>query len=74
MRKTKFKEVKEAYDVLSDDSKRATYDQYGHVDPNQGFGGGRRCMTLAAALAIFLICSSAAAAADDGSECAAARQ
>ncbi|MBB3108966.1 molecular chaperone DnaJ [Paenibacillus phyllosphaerae] len=37
---TKFKEVKEAYDVLSDDGKRATYDQYGHVDPNQGFGGG----------------------------------
>ncbi|RIX54109.1 molecular chaperone DnaJ [Paenibacillus nanensis] len=36
----KFKEVKEAYDVLSDDGKRATYDRYGHVDPNQGFGGG----------------------------------
>jgi len=36
----RFKEVKEAYDVLSDDQKRATYDRYGHVDPNQGFGGG----------------------------------
>lgn len=36
----KFKEVKEAYDVLSDDQKRATYDRFGHVDPNQGFGGG----------------------------------
>lgn len=36
----KFKEVKEAYDVLSDDSKRATYDRFGHVDPNQGMGGG----------------------------------
>jgi molecular chaperone DnaJ len=35
-----FKEVKEAYDVLSDDQKRATYDRYGHVDPNQGTGGG----------------------------------
>ncbi|NDI33751.1 molecular chaperone DnaJ [Chengkuizengella sediminis] len=35
----KFKEVKEAYDVLSDDQKRATYDQFGHVDPNQGMGG-----------------------------------
>jgi len=36
----KFKEAKEAYDVLGDDQKRATYDQYGHVDPNQGMGGG----------------------------------
>ncbi|GAE04172.1 chaperone protein DnaJ [Paenibacillus sp. JCM 10914] len=37
---TKFKEVKEAYDVLSDGQKRTRYDQYGHVDPNQGMGGG----------------------------------
>ncbi|WP_338551982.1 molecular chaperone DnaJ [Paenibacillus sp. KS-LC4] len=37
---TQFKEVKEAYDVLSDDGKRSTYDRYGHVDPNQGMGGG----------------------------------
>mgnify|MGYP001295999738 CR=1 FL=1 len=36
---TKFKEVKEAYDVLSDDGKRSTYDRYGHVDPNAGMGG-----------------------------------
>ncbi|MDN4599843.1 molecular chaperone DnaJ [Paenibacillus sp. F6_3S_P_1C] len=37
----KFKEVKEAYDVVSDGQKRAQYDQYGHIDPNQGgFGGG----------------------------------
>lgn len=35
----KFKEVKEAYDVLADDQKRARYDQFGHADPNQGFGG-----------------------------------
>jgi molecular chaperone DnaJ len=39
----KFKEVNEAYDVLSDSDKRAKYDQFGHagVDPN-GFGGGFR--------------------------------
>jgi molecular chaperone DnaJ len=35
----KFKEVKEAYEVLTDDQKRAHYDQFGHTDPNQGFGG-----------------------------------
>jgi molecular chaperone DnaJ len=45
----KFKECKEAYEMLSDPQKRAAYDQYGHagVDPNMGgrhgpdgFGGG----------------------------------
>lgn len=35
----KFKEVKEAYEVLSDDQARSHYDQFGHTDPNQGFGG-----------------------------------
>ena len=46
----KFKESKEAYEMLSDAQKRAAYDQYGHagVDPNmrgpggpggEGFGG-----------------------------------
>ena len=36
----KFKEVTEAYEVLSDESKKANYDQFGHAGPNQGFGGG----------------------------------
>ena len=38
----KFKEAKEAYEVLSDAKKRAAYDQFGHagVDPSAGFGAG----------------------------------
>src|SRR5690625_1482826 len=42
--KDKFIEVKEAYEVLSDDQKRAQYDQFGHAGTQgqgfSGFGGG----------------------------------
>ena len=36
----RFKELNEAYEVLSDDSKRANYDRYGTADPQNGFPGG----------------------------------
>ena len=43
----KFKEVKEAYEILNDPNKKAAFDQYGHDGVNQqsqggggGFGGG----------------------------------
>ena len=38
----KFKEAKEAYEILTDAKKRAAYDQFGHagVDPSAGFGAG----------------------------------
>ena len=38
----KFKEVNEAYSILSDAEKKEKYDRFGHagVDPNAGFGDG----------------------------------
>ena len=39
----KFKEVRKAYDVISDPQKRSAYDQFGHAGVEQGgngFGGG----------------------------------
>jgi len=44
----KFKEAAEAYEILSNEDKRARYDRYGHagVDPQAGFGGGQGGMTM----------------------------
>ena len=36
----RFKEINEAYEVLSDQEMRQQYDQFGHDGPTQGFGGG----------------------------------
>jgi molecular chaperone DnaJ len=37
----KFKQIKEAYEVLSDAKKRAAYDQFGHAGVDSSMGGGR---------------------------------
>lgn len=37
----KFKEINEAYDVLKDENKRASYDRFGHAAFEGGMGGGR---------------------------------
>ena len=38
---SKFKEVGEAYEVLSDKQKRARYDQFGHAGVDPSYGGGQ---------------------------------
>ena len=41
----RFKEAKEAYEVLADSQKRSAYDQFGHagVEQSAGVGGGAVC-------------------------------
>src|SRR5262245_56755547 len=41
-----FKEVQEAYDVLSDKEKRTQYDRFGHAGENGPFGGGAHGQTF----------------------------
>jgi len=38
----KFKVIQEAYAILSDEQKRAAYDQFGHAGVDQSMGGGRQ--------------------------------
>lgn len=58
----KFKEVKEAYDVLSDGQQRARYDQYGHIDLIREWAAALAAVAeISAVLVISSICSSAAA-------------
>lgn len=62
----KFKEIKEAYEVLTDAQKRAAYDQYGHAAFEQGgmgggFGGGLMAALISViSLVTFLAISLAA--------------
>lgn len=57
---TKFKEASEAYEVLSDDKKRALYDQYGEAGINNqggvggGFGNGQGFSSMEEALRTFM--------------------
>ena len=48
----KFKEIKEAYEVLTDAQKRAAYDQYGHAAFEQGGMGGGMYWAISSAVAV----------------------
>jgi molecular chaperone DnaJ len=50
----KFKAITEAYDVLRDPQKRATYDRYGEAGLRGGGGGGFHHVDLSEALNIFM--------------------
>lgn len=50
----KFKDLTEAYDVLRDPQKRATYDRYGEAGLRGGGGGGFHHVDLSEALGIFM--------------------
>ena len=50
----KFKEITEAYDVLREPQKRATYDRYGEGGLRGGGAGGFHHVDLSEALAIFM--------------------
>ena len=50
----KFKEIQNAYAILSDKQKRAAYDQFGHAGVDPSMGGGRRIWQVLVVLVMFL--------------------